>query len=232
MECLRVFHHVGLFRSWLRKTLMLLARLWIHDQQGEGAMANGIPQDVLDTTFSQSWPVARAMGIVDHSDAGVSEEGSLTTTPRPLHRLAMVRHLQGLSHRTLARRMNVSVLEIRQQEEETTDPPLSVIYEWQKALGVPIAELLVESDDSLSQSLVRRAQLVRVMKTALALLEKARSNAMRAMAQNLVDQLIEIMPELQGIGAWKAVGKRRTVDDLGVTALRTISADVFLDGID
>jgi len=107
-----------------------------------------------------------------------------------------------------------------------------VLYKWQKVLDVPIAELLVESEYSLSQPLMQRAQLVRLMKTALALLEKARSKATRAMAQTLVDQLIEVMPELQGISAWKSVGKRRTLDDLGVTASRTLSEDVFLECLD
>jgi hypothetical protein len=67
------------------------------------------------------------------------------------------------------------------------------------------------------------------MKTALALLEKADSKATRAMAQTLVDQLIEVMPELQGISAWKAVGKRRSLDELGAAAWRTLSEDVFLN---
>ena len=125
--------------------------------------------------------------------------------------------------------MNVDVAEIRRQEEETSDLPLSVLYEWQKVLEVPIAELLVESEDALSQPLMQRAQLVRLMKTALALLEKADGKATRAMAQTLVDQLIEVMPELQGISAWKAVGKRRSLDELGVAALRTLSEDVFLN---
>ena len=84
-----------------------------------------------------------------------------------------------------------------------------MLYEWQKALDVPIAELLVESEDSLSQPLVQRAQLVRLMKTALAILEQADNEATRRMAQTLVDQLVEVMPELQGISAWHAVGKRR-----------------------
>ena len=111
--------------------------------------------------------------------------------------------------------MNVDVAEIRRQEEETSDLPLSVLYQWQKVLDVPIAELLVESEDSLSQPLLQRAQLVRLMKTALALLEQADNEATRAMAQTLVDQLVEVMPELQGISAWHAVGRRRTPGRVG-----------------
>ena len=172
------------------------------------------------------------MSIVDFVGTSVSGEGSFPTTPRHLHRLATVRRLQGIARRTLARRLNLEVAEVRRQEEETSDLPLSVLFAWQKVLDVPIAELLVESEDTLSQRLLRRAQLVRLMKTALALLEKADSKAARALAQTLVDQLIKVMPELQGISAWKAVGKRRSLDELGVAALRTLSEDAFLNSQD
>jgi hypothetical protein len=125
--------------------------------------------------------------------------------------------------------MNVDVAEIRRQERESRDLPLSVLYEWQKILEVPLVELLVESEDVLSKPVLQRAQLVRLMKTALAILETGRSKATRALAQTLVDQLVEVMPELQGISAWNAVGKRRSVDEVGVAALRSLSADVFRD---
>ena len=145
-----------------------------------------------------------------------------------LHRLATVRRLQGVSRRTLALRMNVSVAEIRRQEE-AIDLPLSVLYEWHKVLEVPMAEFLVESEDSLSQPLMRRAQLVRLMKSALAILEEADCKTTCVLARKLVDQLIEVMPELHGVSAWHAVGKRRGSDELGVAALRTFSEDVFLN---
>ena len=43
--------------------------------------------------------------------------------------------------------MNVDVSAVREQEKETNDVPLRVLYEWQKALNVPITELLVEPGD-------------------------------------------------------------------------------------
>jgi transcriptional regulator with XRE-family HTH domain len=170
------------------------------------------------------------MSIVECS-AGIdaAREVRVPVHHRALHRLATVRRLQGISRRTLARRMNVEVEEVRRQEEETNDLPLSVLYEWQRALDVPIAELLVESEDSLSQPLMQRAQLVRLMKTALAILEQADNGPTRMMAQALVDQLVEVMPELDGISAWHAVGTRRRLNELGVAATRTLSEDVFND---
>jgi len=173
------------------------------------------------------------MSIVECSaDVGVSGEVRVPVNRRVLHRLSTVRRLQGLSRRTLARRMNVDVVVIRRQEEETNDLPLSVLYEWQKALDVPLAELLVDSEDALSQPLLQRAQLVRLMKTALSLLEMADVAATRAMAQTLVDQLVEVMPELQGLSAWNAIGRRRRTNELGIAAMRSLSEDVFVDRLE
>ncbi len=173
------------------------------------------------------------MSIVEYS-AGSNAGGDacLPANHRTLHRLAKVRRLQGISRRTLAKHMNVDVAEIRRQEEETSDLLLSVLYEWQKVLDVPIAELLVETEDALSQPLLRRAQLVRLMKTALALVEQADNDGTRRMCQMLVDELIRVMPDLQGISAWHAVGKRRRTDELGIAATRTLSDDVFTDFAD
>ena len=170
------------------------------------------------------------MSIVD-SASGTGEEGEVRVPAgtRPLHRLATVRRLQGISRRTVARRLNVEISDISHQEEETTDLPLSTLYEWQKALDVPVAELLIETQDSLSQPLLQRAQLVRLMKTALAIFEQSPEDTIRLMAQTLVDQLVEIMPELRGVSAWHTVGKRRQQDELGIAAERSLSDEVFVD---
>ena len=170
------------------------------------------------------------MSIVDcASGTGGSQEFKPPASKRLLHRLASVRRLQGISRRTVARRMNVEVDVVRHEEVETVDLPLSRLYQWQDALEVPISELLVESEDSLSHPLLKRAQLVRLMKTALAILEQADQEPIHLMAQTLIDQLIEMMPELQGVSPWHAVGKRRRLDELGVAAQRSLSDDVFVD---
>ena len=148
---------------------------------------------------------------------------------RPLQRLAMVRRLQGLSRRTVARRMNIEVEELRLQERQTTDLPLSKLYAWQKALDVPVGELLVEAGDSLVSPVLERSQLVRLMKTVLAVREQAKQESIRRMAQTMCEQLVEIMPELANIGPWHAVGKRRRLSELGVAAQRRLAEDVFID---
>ncbi len=139
---------------------------------------------------------------------------------RPLQRLALVRRMQGVSRRTMARRMNVEIEQLRQQEIATVDLPLSVLYTWQKALDVPIAELLVEAGDSLALPVLVRSQLVRLMKTVLAVRAHARQESIQQVAQTMADQLIEIMPELADVSPWNAVGKRRQPSELGVAAHR------------
>jgi transcriptional regulator with XRE-family HTH domain len=148
---------------------------------------------------------------------------------RPLQRLALVRRLQGVSRRTMARRLNIEIEQVRQQERETANLPLSVLYAWQKALDVPIAELLVEASDSLASPVLERSQLVRLMKTVLAVRERAKQESIQRMAQTMSNQLVEIMPELANIGPWQTVGKRRQRNELGVAAHRRLADSVFLD---
>jgi transcriptional regulator with XRE-family HTH domain len=170
---------------------------------------------------------------IAHCDPTSSEPPHEVAVPaangRPLQRLAMVRRLQGISRRTVARRLNVDVELVREQELETTDPPLSVLYAWQKALEVPFTELIVEAGDALVSPVLERSQLVRLMKTVLAIREQAKQESIRRMAQTMCDQLVEIMPELANIGPWHAVGKRRRLSELGVAAQRRLAEEVFID---
>ena len=168
----------------------------------------------------------------DVSAADGSNAPTLPVAGIPLHRLALVRHLQGLSRRTLARRLNIEVAELKAQEQETCDMLLSRLYDWQRALEVPVTELLVEPGDPLSPPVEDRAQLVRVMKTVLSILEEAKELPVRRMAETLVGQLTEMMPELEGVTRWHAIGHRRRRDELGTTAERRLSEDVFLDLMD
>jgi transcriptional regulator with XRE-family HTH domain len=164
------------------------------------------------------------------TDAGQSQEVSIpSTNGQPLQRLASVRRLQGISRRTVARRLNVEVEQIRLHENEDADLPLSVLYAWQKALDVPVAELLVEAGDTLASPILKRSQLVRLMKTVLAITEKSKQQSVRRMAETMAAQLTEIMPELANVGPWHTVGKRRRLSELGVAANRHLTEEVFID---
>ena len=101
----------------------------------------------------------------------------------PLHRLRTVRQQQGVSLRRVARALKIEPSEVRRQECEQTDLPLSLLYEWQKVLEVPLDELLVETDDRLSAPILERAQLLKLMKTAAAIREKADSPSLRRLEE-------------------------------------------------
>lgn len=175
------------------------------------------------------------MSTVDHPSGAASLESSFTPTVgmagrlRALHQIAAVRRREGLSRRAVARRLGTDVKRVRSEEEQTVDLPLSRLYQWQAALGVPVAELLVDGDGSLSPPVLKRAQVLRLMKTAAAIRERADSAPIQRMAQMLIEQILEIMPELKDVSPWNAVGQRRTLDDLGQAAYRRLSLDALFD---
>lgn len=158
------------------------------------------------------------------SEAVESTQPAKNNSGKPLHRIAAVRRRQGVALRTVARVLNVEVEEAGRQEQEDCDLTLSALQKWQAVLDVPIAELLVESDEILSAPVLERARLLRVMKTAATILEKADGPRIRRLAETLVKQLVEIMPELEGIGPWhEYVGPRRRRDECGRIAERQLS---------
>ena len=150
----------------------------------------------------------------------------------PLHRLGIARRRENVSRRSVARRLGITEEDVERQESATTDLPVSVLHKWAVALGVPVTELLKEPGNSLSTPLFNRAHLVRVMKTALALREQTSNLRTKRLAQTMVDQLLEIMPELHGISAAPTVGKRRSRDELGVAAERSLSDKFFRGALD
>jgi transcriptional regulator with XRE-family HTH domain len=150
----------------------------------------------------------------------------------PLHRLGDARRQEDVSRKSVARALGITVQDVRLQECATTDLPLSVLHKWAKVLGLPVCELVKEPDGSLSAPLLIRACLVRIMKSAMTILKRARNPRTKQLAQTMVDQLIEIMPELRGVSAWRAEGKSRRLDELGVTAEQSFSEDDFKDAVD
>lgn len=140
-----------------------------------------------------------------------------------MHRIATVRQQQGVTLRTVARHTGLTQSVLREQEDETVDLKISDLVRWQKVLEVPLADLLVDSNGPLSRPVSERAQMLRLMKTAAAILEAAESPAISRMARTLVDQLTALMPELAEVGPWHSVGQRRSSDECGKIAERPVS---------
>lgn len=148
---------------------------------------------------------------------------------RKYHRIQEVCIQQGATIRSLSRKMDLSTSEIRQQENPHADLKISDLLRWQQVLEVPLAELLVDNEGPLSEPVGRRARMLRVMKTAKAILESAHDRSTKRLASMLVTQLTEIMPELAEVSAWHTVGQRRTQNELGRIVDRTIPDNFFND---
>jgi transcriptional regulator with XRE-family HTH domain len=146
-----------------------------------------------------------------------------------LHRIADVRKRQGVSVRSVARRMHTSIDQVRRQEEPACDLMLSELLRWQQALEVPLSDLLVESESPLSEPILTRARLLRIMKTVKAIQETATSSSIQRFAAMLEQQLIEVMPELKDVSAWHSIGQRRSPNELGRTAERSLPDSIFGD---
>jgi transcriptional regulator with XRE-family HTH domain len=155
--------------------------------------------------------------------------GGQQRSGQQFHRLGAVRRQEGVSRRTIARRLGIGVREVQAQEDESADLPLSTLYRWKEILNVPVSELLEENASEASSPVMFRAKLVRVMRTAVTILERTRNAATHRMARFMVEQLIEIMPELKDTTPWPSVGKRRSRRELGRAAQYKLPADVMRD---
>lgn len=168
---------------------------------------------------------------VVHPDvtSGLGQTGC-PTVGQPLHRISEVRQEQGVSVRTAARRMGTDSRSVKAQEQPTSDLRLSQLFQWQQVLDVPIEDLLREPGIPLSRPVMERARMIRLMKTVMSIRENSESLAVERLAQVLVEQLVEIMPELAEVSPWHHVGQRRSLDEVGRVAERTIP-DSFLGSV-
>lgn len=177
-----------------------------------------------------------AVADTEHSDAAraeyeVNPAGMSGDCERPmLHRIAAVRQQQGVTLRNVARRLGMSLPVVRRQEQADCDLRLSDLLRWQQVLEVPVAELLVEGEGQLSGPVLERSRMVKLMKTAAAIRERTEGQPVGRLVTMLVEQILEIMPELSDVTPWHTVGQRRTLDDVGRTGRTMVSEDVFRRG--
>ncbi len=167
------------------------------------------------------------------SERGVrkSEVASETKKRCEYHRIAEVRRLQGISVRSASRRMGISMEQVRCEERPTTNLTMEQMIRWQKALEVPIVDLMVDDNSPLSMPVLARAKWLRLMKTVKALLEASESSSTTCMAQMLEQQVLEVMPELSDVSGWHSVGQRRTQDELGRIAEAPVSSNFAREGL-
>jgi transcriptional regulator with XRE-family HTH domain len=187
--------------------------------------------DDSDDAFNDPLAVADS----GHSEVvrAASESGA-TATPRPgqrpqrqLHRIAQVRQQQGVTLRNVSRRLGIELSVVRRQEQADCDLRLSDLHRWQQVLEVPVSELLVEGDGQLSGPVLERSRMVKLMKTAAAIRERTGGTPVGRTVEMLIEQILEIMPELEDVTPWHSVGQRRTLDDIGRTGRHILSEDDF-----
>jgi ribosome-binding protein aMBF1 (putative translation factor) len=164
-----------------------------------------------------------------HETNGAAARRSPAQASVALQQVGEARRRQGLSVRCVAQRLNMTIGDVRAQEEPDADMSLSELYRWQSVLEVPLEELLADPQETLSSRVLTRARMLRVMKTAQALVSQARTESESRLAKLLVSQLVEIMPELKEVAAWPTVGHRRTADEMGRIAERTIPDDFMYE---
>lgn len=146
---------------------------------------------------------------------------------KPLNRIAEVRQEQGISLRSAARHLQLDIATVRAQEDPHADLKLSDLLKWQQLLEVPLADLLVDPGTALSRPVLERARMVRLMKTAAAIAEQSKAQGVQRMATMLVEQLVEIMPELADVSPWHSVGQRRSLTEYGRVVERRLCDDYF-----
>ncbi len=154
-------------------------------------------------------------------------EANGNSVDRRWHRIATVRKQERISLRRVAKRIDASIDDLKRQEDELSDLRLSDLYAWQKALDVPVGELLIDDTEFGSYPLLVRQQLIKAMKTTLLLLEHGEGTPVGYLAQNLLEQLLVMMPELKSVTAWPRQGSVREKDRVPRILAEQISTDVF-----
>jgi transcriptional regulator with XRE-family HTH domain len=175
------------------------------------------------------------MSVINFDPEAGQHDGKMVVPPpisKPLHRLAAVREDKRLSVRDLACRLHMTPEDIRLLELGDVDAPLSTIYEWAVALEVPVAELLVDEDAVLPFPRLTRQQALGLMQTAQVILRAAARPSTQRLAQTLINQLVEIAPELSNTrpASGKTQRKQRTKADAFVP--RPLSDKFFIKPID
>jgi hypothetical protein len=127
----------------------------------------------------------------------------------------------------MAHRLRTTADTVRRQEDPKCDMMLSDLYQWQAALDVPVAELLIDPPIDLSPNVKFRAAMLKIMKTVRSLEQYVEKSPVRELVERLSTQLVELMPELAAVDSWPSVGKRRTLDDISPLEERSVPAELM-----
>ena len=206
-----------------------------HDAYDEQDDSYENPLAVADTSYSDvTRAEADCRAVRSQPPQGMRRRavggnaGPRRSRSRRLHRIAEVRQQQGVTLRNVARRLGIEIAVIRRQEQPDANLRISELLQWQHVLEVPLSDLLEEGEDQLSGPVLARSRMVKLMKTAAAIREQVGNEKQAAhLITQLIEQILEIMPELADVTPWHTIGQRRTLDDVGKVARHTVSDDLF-----
>jgi transcriptional regulator with XRE-family HTH domain len=182
-----------------------------------------ITELVSSQSVAESHAVTHEANSKEHSSEGQIDQindPQVTSPPsaskcegRLLHRLREARISQGISERTMCRRLGIDTKTLRAIECPKSDLRLTQLLEFQEALDLPISELL-ESEQARALEVQHRAKLVKIMKTVVSLRDSNLPQRSMRLAEMLSQQLIELMPELAQVSGWPEFGSRRNQDSV------------------
>jgi transcriptional regulator with XRE-family HTH domain len=191
------------------------------------ANAAGPVPIVQTTTLTAS--LSSAPISATHSITVALPPSNSAATGTPLHRLGAVRRREQISRHKVGQVLGISTNEVARQECPSSDMSISNLRRWQQALGVPIAELLDDTDGDLSPPVQLRARLLRIMKTVRSIQGRTRQVSVQRLTTMLAEQLLEVMPELKDTGAWPTVGQQRAEKEVGQAYFRRLTVEPLDD---
>lgn len=152
-------------------------------------------------------PAAAPLTGFVHTDSAPAAAPRKTGEAKVYHAIAQVREREGVSIQKCAKLLGISVEEARRQENPATPLTAAQLGEWQRVLKVPLSELLGTEVDELDDPIRHRAEMLTIMKSAKSLRGMVRRPSEREMADNLIGQIVKLMPELETVSAWPKVGQ-------------------------
>ena len=116
-------------------------------------------------------------------------------TVKPVHCLSTVRRQQGVSLHKVAESLSTPLDRVVWQETETSDLSLSELWAWREVLGVPVGDLLNDRASPVYGPEIERSQIHRLIKIASHIRDRTQSLSVQRLAEMMITQLFEIMPE-------------------------------------
>ena len=137
-----------------------------------------------------------------------------------LHRIPEAMHANSISRRALATRLGITAGQV--DELIASDLTLSQLYAIRDALQLPLVELLALPFAPYESPIGERSSLVLVMKGVKALTDLDPTPRQQVAIDNVIEELVRLMPELARVAAYQSVGQRRCTDELSLREERQI----------